>query len=115
MAERIREIPAQPEPTPEPSGWRRLVRLAGPGLITGGADNDPAGIATYSTVGASTGLSQLWLLILSLPLLIAVQGTAARLGSVTKLGLAQLIRSEFGRTIALVAGLLAVLANIATI
>jgi len=115
MAERIREIPAQPEPTPEPSGWRRLVRLAGPGLITGGADNDPAGIATYSTVGASTGLGQLWLIVFAIPLLIAVQGMAARLGNVTKLGLAELIRSEFGRTVAFVAALLVVTANICTI
>lgn len=58
-------------------GWRRVLHIAGPGLITGGADNDPAGIATYSTVGASTGLTQLWLLVLSIPLLIAVQGMAA--------------------------------------
>src|SRR5947209_6401305 len=115
MAERIREIPAQPEPTPEPSGWRRLVRLAGPGLITGGADNDPAGIATYSTVGASTGLGQLWLIVFAIPLLIAVQGMAARLGNVTKLGLAELIRSEFGRTVAFVAALLVVTAKICTI
>ncbi len=89
--------------------------MAGPGVITGGADNDPAGIATYSTVGATTGVSQLWLLVLSLPLLIAVQGIAARLGDVTKLGLAELIRTEFGRTVAIAAGLLAVIANIATI
>lgn len=102
------------EGTPE-SRWKHLARIAGPGLITGGADNDPAGIATYSTVGASTGVSQLWLLLLSLPLLIAVQGLAARLGSVTKLGLAELIRNEFGRTVAIAAGILAVAANVGTI
>lgn len=100
---------------PPDRGLRRLLRIAGPGIITGGADNDPAGIATYSTVGATTGFSQLWLLLLSLPLLVAVQGIAARLGDVTKLGLAELIRNEFGRTIALCAGGLAVIANVATI
>ena len=100
---------------PPPSRFRRLLRAAGPGIITGGADNDPAGIATYSTVGASTGYGQLWLLLLSLPLLIAVQGIAARLGNVTKLGLAELIRKEFGRSIALPVALLAVVANVATI
>lgn len=95
--------------------FRRILRIAGPGIITGGADNDPAGIATYSTVGATTGFAQLWLLLLSLPLLIAVQGIAARLGDVTKLGLAELIRSQFGKPIALGAAVLVVGANVATI
>jgi NRAMP (natural resistance-associated macrophage protein)-like metal ion transporter len=115
LAEPVRELEQQPEPPAKPTGWRRIVRIAGPGLITGGADNDPAGIATYSTVGASTGLSQLWLIVLAIPLLVSVQGMAARLGDVTKLGLAELIRNEFGRTVAIFAGLLAVAANIATI
>ncbi len=105
------------ESLPEDPGrtLRRVVRVAGPGIITGGADNDPAGITTYSSVGASSGFSQLWLLVLSIPLLIAVQGVAARLGAVTKLGLAELIRNEFGMTVALAAGSLLVVANIATI
>lgn len=115
MAERIPEIGSRPQPPAKPSGWRRVVRIAGPGVITGGADNDPAGIATYSTVGASTGLSQLWLIVLAIPLLVAVQGMAARLGNVTKLTLSELIRSEFGRTMAIIAALLAVGANVATI
>ncbi len=100
---------------PKEHGLRRILRIAGPGVITGGADNDPAGIATYSTVGATTGYGQLWLLVLSLPLLIAVQGIAARLGDVTKLGLAELIRNEFGRPVAIGAAALAVVANVATI
>jgi Mn2+/Fe2+ NRAMP family transporter len=66
-------------------------------------------------VGASTGLSQLWLIVLAIPLLVAVQGMAARLGNVTKLTLSELIRSEFGRTMAIIAALLAVGANVATI
>lgn len=114
VAERKGEGPPA-APPPKSSGFRRILRIAGPGIITGGADNDPAGIATYSTVGASTGLSQLWLLVISLPLLIAVQGVAARLGSVTKLGLAELIRIQFGKKIAFPVALLAVVANVATI
>ncbi|MGH2443160.1 MAG: NRAMP family divalent metal transporter [Chloroflexota bacterium] len=108
------ETPSQPS-REKPTGLRRVLSIAGPGLITGGADNDPAGISTYSTVGASTGLSQLWLLVLSLPLLIAVQGIAARLGVVTKLDLAELLRNEFGRKVAIFGGTLAVVANVATI
>jgi len=92
-----------------------LVRTAGPGVITGGADNDPAGIATYSSVGAAFGYSMLWLLLLALPLLISVQTMSARLSSVTKLGLAQLIRNEFGSWVAIAAGLIVAGANIATI
>lgn len=115
MAERAAP-PAQTPPRGEREGrLRHILRIAGPGVITGGADNDPAGIATYSTVGAASGFSQLWLLLLSVPLLIAVQGIAARLGDVTKQGLAELIRNEFGRTVAFVAGGLAVVANVATI
>lgn len=105
----------RPVPDPHPGGFRRILRIAGPGIITGGADNDPSGIVTYSTVGATTGFTQLWLLVLSTPLLLAVQGTAARLGDVTKLGLAELIRTEFGKTVALFAALLVVVANVATI
>lgn len=109
------ELPTDKQSAEEPRGLARILRIAGPGVITGGADNDPAGIATYSTIGASTGFGQLWLLLVSTPLLIAVQGTAARLGDVTKLGLAELIRSQFGRKIAFPVALLAVVANIATI
>ncbi len=115
MAEPAEVLPSTSEVPEEPTGFRRFLRIAGPGIITGGADNDPAGIATYSTVGASTGLSQLWLVVVSLPLLIAVQGIAARLGAVTKLGLAELIRNEFGRKVAIAAGCVAVAANVATI
>lgn len=119
MAEQALTEPAAPSGQPperEPPGrFRKLLRIAGPGIISGGADNDPAGIATYSTVGASTGFGQLWLLLISTPLLIAVQGMAARLGDVTKLGLAELIRTEFGRTVAIVAAMLVVGANVATI
>ena len=115
MAEKLEQDHATPELAEQESSFRHVIRIAGPGLITGGADNDPSGIATYSVVGATTGFSQLWLLVISVPLLIAVQGIAARLGNVTKLGLAELIRNEFGRPIALAAGTLTVIANVATI
>ncbi|MBV9278799.1 MAG: divalent metal cation transporter [Chloroflexi bacterium] len=115
MAEPVPDDTTAGAAFPKVPAYRRALRIAGPGIITGGADNDPAGIATYSQVGATTGFSQLWLLLLSVPLLIAVQGIAARLANVTKLGLAELIRNEFGRPIALLAGLITVVANVATI
>lgn len=116
MAPLLKEEPRADVEQPEKiSSFRHFVRIAGPGIISGGGDNDPAGIATYSKVGATWGFAQLWLLLLTIPLLIAVQGTAARLGSVTKLGLAELIRNEYGPVVAMSVGLLVVAANVATI
>jgi len=114
VAEPARRAEAKPE-TSSRSVLRRFLRVAGPGIITGGAENDPAGVTTYATVGATTGYSQLWLLLLATPLLIIVQGLAARIGSVTKLGFAELIRNEFGRPAAIVLASLVVIANVATI
>ena len=62
---------------------RRFFRLLGPGLISGAADNDPAGIATYTQVGAQFGYGQLWTALFALPLLTAVQEACARIGLVT--------------------------------
>jgi NRAMP (natural resistance-associated macrophage protein)-like metal ion transporter len=71
---------------------RRKLQLGfgrlGPGLITGAADDDPSGIATYSQAGAQFGLSMLWTLIFTYPLMVAVQVISARVGRVTGKGLA---------------------------
>ena len=92
-----------------------LLKAAGPGVITGGADDDPAGIATYSVVGAQNGFAQNWLLLLSTPLLIVVQQMCARVGNVTKTDLATAIRTHYGRKVAAGAVLLTVTANVITI
>lgn len=94
---------------------RQVLRALGPGLITGGADNDPAGITTYSVVGAQSGFSQNWLLLLSTPLLIVVQQMSAKVGNVTKTDLATSIRTHYGRRLAITAVLLTVIANVITI
>jgi Mn2+/Fe2+ NRAMP family transporter len=93
---------------------RELVRAIGPGLITGGADNDPAGIATYSVVGASAGFSLNWLLLLSTPLLVVVQQMSAKIANVTKGDLATVIRTTYGRRVAMPAVLLMVTASVVT-
>lgn len=85
------------------------------GLITGSAGNDPAGITTYSTIGATTGLSQLFIVPISTVFLIVVQSICARIGDVKKCGLACIIRQYFGRKIAFVAMLLLIMANLTTI
>lgn len=96
-------------------GLRETLKVIGPGIITGGADNDPAGITTYSVVGAQNGYSQNWLLLLSTPLLIAIQQMAARIGNVTKTDLATAIRTHFGVKVATIAVLAAVIANVITL
>ncbi len=86
-----------------------------PGIVTGSADDDPSAVSTYSVVGATTGFSQLWLLLVSTPLVIVVQSMAARIGDVTKKGLICLIKENFGRSIAFICVGALVLANIATL
>ena len=67
---------------------KNLVNKLGPGLITGAADDDPSGIATYSQAGAQFGLNLLWTLALTTPLMIAIQTISARIGWITGQGLA---------------------------
>jgi len=85
-------------PTGEPAHHRRFRRFfasLGPGLITGAADDDPSGISTYSVAGATFGYSTLWTALFSFPLMAAVQLMCARLGLVTGLGLAGVIRRRY--------------------
>src|SRR5438270_13211395 len=65
-----------------------LLRLLGPGLITGAADDDPSGIATYSQAGAQFGFGLLWTVFLTTPFMIAIQLVSAQIGRVTGKGLA---------------------------
>ena len=79
------------------SGAERL----GPGLITGAADDDPSGIATYSQAGAQFGFSMLWTVVFTLPLMVAIQMVSARIGFVTGRGLAANIKTAFPRPVLL--------------
>ena len=90
-------------------GLRRNLRQLGPGLITGAADDDPSGIATYSQAGAQFGFSMLWTVVFTLPLMIAIQIVSARIGYVTRRGLAANIKTSFPRWVLLaVVGMLLV-------
>jgi Mn2+/Fe2+ NRAMP family transporter len=109
-----RTVSSAREATRARLSFEDVVRTAGPGVISGGADNDPAGIATYSIVGASVGFAQNWLLLLSTPLLIAVMQMSARVANVTKSDLASLLRTTFGARVATPAVLLMVVANVIT-
>jgi NRAMP (natural resistance-associated macrophage protein)-like metal ion transporter len=84
-------------------------RQLGPGLITGAADDDPSGIATYSQAGAQFGFGMLWTVVFTLPLMAAIQIVSARIGYVTGHGLAWNIKRSFPRPVLLgVVGLLVV-------
>jgi NRAMP (natural resistance-associated macrophage protein)-like metal ion transporter len=65
-----------------------FIRRLGPGLITGAADDDPSGIATYSQTGAQFGANMLWTVVITYPLMVAIQMISARIGRVTGAGLA---------------------------
>ncbi len=72
----------------------RLRRL-GPGLITGAADDDPSGIATYSQVGAQFGYGLAWTMLFSLPFMIVIQEISGRIGAVTGRGIAENLRRHY--------------------
>jgi NRAMP (natural resistance-associated macrophage protein)-like metal ion transporter len=81
----------------KPFQLRHLMRRLGPGVITGAADDDPSGIATYSQIGAQFGYSLGWTVVLTTPLMAAVQEIAARLGRVTGAGLGSAMRNNVPR------------------
>ncbi|MFZ5391291.1 MAG: NRAMP family divalent metal transporter, partial [Patescibacteria group bacterium] len=77
------------------NSWRNWLKKIGPGLITGASDDDPSGILTYLQVGAVMGLRGLWLALLTLPLMSAIQEMCARLGLITGHGLLSLIKKKY--------------------
>ena len=100
------EIPSDRREKPRPyrprqkTGRERLVsrlRELGPGLITGAADDDPSGIATYSQAGAAFGYGLLWTALVSLPIMSAIQLMCARIGIVARSGLAAVLREHYPR------------------
>src|SRR5438093_506836 len=91
--------------------WRSL----GPGLVTGASDNDPSGIGTYSVAGASTGYRLLWMAPFTMPLLVAVQSMAARIGACNEQGLGKAIENRFGRKVLVTSVAILVVANVVTI
>ena len=91
-----------------------LVAVLGPGLLAGLSDDDPAGITTYSVLGAQYGYELLWVLLLSTVALIVFHDLGARMGVVTGQGLIGLIRQRYGVRAGGLALVVLVLANIGT-
>ncbi len=94
--------------------WKKsklFFRSLGPGLITGASDDDPSGIATYSSVGAQFGLGLLWMVLWTTPMMMAIQEACARIGVITNKGLAGVLKKYYSRKIVAVAVLLLLIAN----
>jgi NRAMP (natural resistance-associated macrophage protein)-like metal ion transporter len=103
---------ANPTASAKPSVKTIFLQKLGPGLITGAADDDPSGIATYSQVGAMFGYSMMWLMLFSLPLMIAIQEVCARIGRVTGMGIAANMRKHYPASLMYMIVSLLCLANI---
>jgi len=91
--------------------FSRFLRILGPGVVTGAADDDPSGIATYSQAGAKYGFGFLWIFPIMYPLLLAVQESCSRIGAVTGKGLAAVIKSNYSRKVLIMSVILVVIAN----
>lgn len=91
--------------------WQRL----GPGFITGAADDDPSGIATYSQTGALFGYTHLWVAFFTFPLMLIVQEMCGRIGMVTGNGLSGVIRKFYSKKVLAIALVLLLGANIINI
>src|ERR1041385_9226909 len=95
--------PEAKAPTVWPSARPRIapnksadfVRSLGPGLVTGAADDDPSGIATYSQIGAQFGYGLAWTMLFSFPLMAVIQAVSARIGCVTGYGIARNLRRHY--------------------
>ncbi len=91
--------------------FSRFLRILGPGLITGAADDDPSGIATYSQTGAQFGYGQLWTALFTLPLMTAIQEACARIGLVTGKGITSVVKEHYHKYIVVGVIALVLIAN----
>jgi len=110
----MRAMPAKTAP-PRKNIVRRFFSALGPGLITGAADDDPSGVATYSITGAQLGTSLLWTALVTWPLMAAVQMMCARIGMCSGYGLAKALRRKFPTPVVAAASLALLAANIINI
>ncbi len=92
-------------------GARKFFKTAGPGIITGAADDDCSGIATYTQTGAQFGYGQLWTAVFLLPFMVAIQESCARIGAVTGKGIAAVIKEHYSKKALYTALLFVITAN----
>lgn len=94
---------------------KRILRILGPGVITGAADDDPSGIATYSQTGAQFGYGQLWTALFMLPFQTAIQEACARIGAVKGKGITAVIKEYYSKQVLYPLVFLLLIANIINI
>ena len=119
------EKPSRPVVTPTEAPGRlatatrsklhQLLRLLGPGFLSGMAGNDATALTTYAIDGARAGYGHLWLMLLATPMYQAVQFSCAKIGRITQKGLSDILREHYGLWVALLATLVLVIANVALI
>ena len=93
-------------------GRRSFLKVLGPGLITGAADDDPSGIGTHSQIGAEFGYGLAWTFVLSFPLMVVIQEVAAQIGRVTGAGIARNLKRHYPRIILWLMVSLLLIANV---
>ncbi len=104
--------PPAPDGPSSSRGLRGFLRVLGPGLVTGAADDDPSGIGTHSQVGAQFGYGLAWTFVLSFPLMVVIQEVAAVIGRVTGGGIAANLRRHYPRPVLLLMVTLLLIANV---
>lgn len=113
-----RRLKEQGYPTPTsspPTGRMAWLRVLGPGFLGGMAGNDASAVVAYALNGATNGFGYLWLLLLTTPMYQAVLYACAKIGRVSQKGLAELLREHYGFGVSVVASIVLIIANIATI
>jgi NRAMP (natural resistance-associated macrophage protein)-like metal ion transporter len=95
----------------EKNPFKRFFQVLGPGLITGASDDDPSGIGTYSVAGATLGFSTLWLAVVTLPMMAAIQYSCAKIGMVTGQGLAGVLKKNYPKPVLYLAVIALFVAN----
>ncbi|MEP6464659.1 MAG: divalent metal cation transporter [Parafilimonas sp.] len=103
------------KPKPKRNKFLKFFSVLGPGLITGAADDDPSGIATYSQTGAQFGYGQLWTALYMLPFMIGVQEACARIGMVTGKGITAIVKQHYNAKILYSVVALVLIANVINI
>ena len=94
---------------------KKLLRILGPGFISGASDDDPSGIATYSQTGAQFGFGQLWVALFSFPFMVVIQEMCGRIGMVSAKGLSGVIKEHYSKKILYFAVTLLAIANVINI
>jgi NRAMP (natural resistance-associated macrophage protein)-like metal ion transporter len=90
---------------------KKFLKILGPGVITGAADDDPSGIATYSQTGAQFGYGQLWTALFMLPFQTAIQEACARIGAITGRGIAAVVKNHYSKGVLYAVVVLVLISN----